>query len=58
MSSNNWDIYEMGLKILGVSYLATLFANPVPVILDILMVLFFGWVLGAGLVVYTIEGAD
>lgn len=55
---NNWDIYQSGLNILAVSYLVTLFTNPVLVVLNILMVSFFGWVVGAGLVAYALEGVD
>ena len=53
---NNWDKYEGGLKFLGAFYLLTLFTNPVPAILDLSMILFFGWVIGVGIIVYSIEG--
>ena len=53
---NNWDFYQSGLNLLAGLYLSTLFLNPVLVLLNIWMILFFGWVLGAGVVVFSLEG--
>ena len=53
---NNWDYYESGITSLGLTYLLVLFNNPIPVILDILMLLFFGWMFLSGGVIFVVEG--
>ena len=54
----NWDIYEKGLISIGAMYLFDLVLAPDPIMLDLYMILFFGWLLGVGSIVFIIEGGN
>jgi len=53
---NNWDVYQSVLNLLAGTYLLVLFTSCDFELLNILMTLFFGWVVGAGVMVRILEG--
>lgn len=53
--SNHWDTYQGVMNFLGGSYLLVLFGSADPVILNILGLAFFTWVIGVGLLLFTME---
>ena len=53
----DWDNYERGIDALGFLYLASLL-EPVPIILNLLIVLFSSWVVLGGLVLYIQVGGS